>query len=489
MAEPSLRVEVFRTGTHQGDNGKLYSYTAEKVDQAIANFNPKKFRPPLIVTPSMDHNHRPYGDRELAASPLAHGVPSRLERVGDRVFAEFDKHSRHFAEWLEQGRIPGISAAFYGENHPSNPNPGEPTFRHFAGVLIPSVKGMELPGFSELIDGGAEELSPEMAAEFSEQSTITIVQALSRLRDWLIENQGREAADAIIPSLDLRSAIDQAADDNDIREFAIAAWRGVGDLQMRVNTLEYRVSEAESGETEEMFAEPATEPDAKSASASPDRDRVTDDVSVDTPSDSQPLTTTPDTPQDTMAENTVRIDYSTLIPAPASSESDAAELAAFAESQQRLAELEQQNQRLKEQLAELELKNTQAEVAAFCEPLPDELKQPIAIGEQSVSIAQFAESLDESNRSFLRGWIGEISKAIAPPEPTKEAVSPAPIDSAMFSEVTADADISLGVADVKDAVNFSEYDASSVAYANRVRSYAAQHGLSYIDASRAIGQP
>lgn len=430
-----LRIEVFQVGTHQGDNGKTYDYPPEKVDQAIANFDPKKFRPPLIVTPAMNHDHRPYGDRDLAISPLAHGVPSRLERIGDRVFAEFEKHTPHFAEWLKQGRIPGISAAFYSENDPRNPNPGEATFRHFAGVLFPSIKGMELPGFSELVAAGAELLSEDFAAAFAEDESGIIIDSLYRLRDWLIENKGRDEAEAVLPLQQLRGALElMQAEDRNQKSMLDQIWAAISDLAMRTSRLE--LMEAED-EDESEFAEPV--------------------------------------PPQTLEEN-VMSQPDSITPQP---EVDAA---AFAEVQAELEALRSANAELQSQLERLAVEKTRAEVAAFCEPLPADLKAPLSVGESVLDLAQFAESLSADGREFLKAWLPKIQVAIAQ---TETQPTPQPVSPAMFSEVSADAGESLlGTPD--ELANFAEYDPESIAYEQRVRAYAKEHQLTYAIAAQTL---
>lgn len=431
-----LRIEVFQVGTHQGDNGKTYDYPSEKVDQAIANFDPKKFRPPLIVTPAMNHDHRPYGDQDLAMSPLSHGIPSKLERVGDRVFAEFEKHTPHFAEWLKQGRIPGISAAFYSESDPRNPNPGEATFRHFAGVLFPSIKGMELPGFSELVEAGAEPLTEDLAAAFGEAESVIILDSLYRLRDWLVENKGREEAESVLPIEQLRDALALAQAENRNQDLMLEQiWSAIAGLAERTSRLEIAELEDED-ESSSEFAEPQAPPT-----------KTLEDNAM-----SQP-------------------DSPTLQP-----EVDAV---AFAEVQAELEALRSANAELQTRLDQLAAEKTRAEVAAFCEPLPADLKAPLSVGESILDLAQFAESLSGEGREFLKVWLPKIQEAIAATQPQPSQVNPA-----MFSEVSREAGESL--TGEGESINFAEYDPESISYEQRVRAYAREHGVSYPAAAQAV---
>jgi len=454
-----LRIEVFRPGSYRSVDGRTYEYTNDRIDRAIKNFDPKKFRPPAIVTPAMDHNHAPYDERELHRTPLAHGVPSKIERDGDRVYATFEKYTPHFAEWIEQGRIPGISTAFYLENDPGNPNPGEPTFKHFAGVLFPSVKGMAMPGFSEpsavpsasaLIDAGAEELTDDQAAAFSEVATETIVDSLYRLRDWLLESESRETAEALLPLDSLRLASESLLTDRNRRDADFeAVWQAIGMLSRRLNDQPEPVA----------FSEPTMPEDAIAPVAPLDPIDPTPDMTNPTP-----------TP---------------VVEPTESATPTAPDVAAFSEIQDRAATLEKENEALRQRLAELERDRVRAEVAAFCEPLPDDLKQPVTLGEKSVALAEFAEALPETDRAFLREWIGQIREAIAQPDPKPEPEPTPAAPSAMFSEVTGDASRPIASGSAQTPM-FSEYDADSQAYAAKVSAYAREHNLSYDAASRAL---
>jgi hypothetical protein len=377
-------------------------------------------------------------------------------REGNQVIAEFSKYTPQFAEWISQGRIPGMSTMFYSEDDPNNPNPGEPTFRHFAGVLFPSVKGLEMPGFAEetaptkddLIASGAEELPEGELAAFSESVSSTIIEAMFRLRDWLLEQNGRDTAEALLPLPELQyalSQIDQSrrneADERD------RLWETLYSFSERLEKLAQQIPTSSGDDNDDLvaFAEPVPNP---------------------TPTmTNEPLETA-------VQPEAVETDRAPALEA------------AFSEAATRAANLEAENQALRDRLAELELQQVRGEVMTFCEPLPENLKQPIAVGEQSVTLAAFAEKLPATDRQFLREWIGQIREAItdqATPEPEPETAIP----GAMFAEVSGDATAPLYIKSVS-APAFSEYDPESSAYAAKVSAYAMQHNISYDAAARAL---
>jgi transcriptional regulator with XRE-family HTH domain len=143
-----LTLEIFRSGKHPSADGRVLSFSGEDLDEIVETFDASRYRPPLVLTPSNDHVLN-CSDSEAPATPLCHGIPSRLRREGDKLLAEFDSVSDSFTKWLEQGLIPGFSSSFYMPGSSGNPRPGKKVLRHIASVLFPAVKGMEVPSFSE----------------------------------------------------------------------------------------------------------------------------------------------------------------------------------------------------------------------------------------------------------------------------------------------------------------------------------------------------
>ena len=146
--ELMLTLEIFRSGDHPSADGRFLSFSGDDLDEIVETFDTSQYRPPLVLTPSNDHVLN-CSDSEAPATPLCHGIPSRLRREGDKLLAEFDSVSDSFTKWLEQGLIPGFSSSFYMPGSGGNPHPGKKVLRHIASVLFPAVKGMEVPSFSE----------------------------------------------------------------------------------------------------------------------------------------------------------------------------------------------------------------------------------------------------------------------------------------------------------------------------------------------------
>lgn len=198
-----MQLEIFRAGKHTSADGRIFEFTREDLDEIVDTYDPATYRAPLILTAGNDHQVKG-DDASQAFKPLCHGVPENLKRVGDSLLAEFDKITPDFEQWLKDKRIPGISSSFYLPQSPNNPYPGKKALRHIASVLFPSVKGMALPGFSEMIERGAIEFelpTEDESVEFPiEYGAADLIGVLRRMRDYLIEQDGLEIADRVIPS-------------------------------------------------------------------------------------------------------------------------------------------------------------------------------------------------------------------------------------------------------------------------------------------------
>jgi hypothetical protein len=85
----------------------------------------------------------------------AYGWASRLGTVGDKLLAEGDQVDPAFAQLVNDGRYPKISASFFTPKSPANPVPGVWYLRHvgFLGGAAPAVTGLKPASFSADDDG------------------------------------------------------------------------------------------------------------------------------------------------------------------------------------------------------------------------------------------------------------------------------------------------------------------------------------------------
>ena len=103
-----------------------------------------------------------------------------------------------FAEAVAAGRYKKVSASFYQPDSPHNPVPGVYYLRHvgFLGAQPPAVKGLAPVQFAD--DGDC------VSFEFAEEDVSGILRRMAGLfrglRDYFVDKEGLDKADAIIPS-------------------------------------------------------------------------------------------------------------------------------------------------------------------------------------------------------------------------------------------------------------------------------------------------
>lgn len=153
-----VKLEILNKGKVQSVDGRWFDVGDEILNDLVETFNPKRFRPPLILTQGNDHDVAGFSDAGIAGddnkppAPLCHGIPSRVQREGDKLVAQFDSLSDSMRSWLNKKLIPGFSSSFYLPHTAGNPTPGKYCLRHIASVLFPAAKGMDVPGFSESLE-------------------------------------------------------------------------------------------------------------------------------------------------------------------------------------------------------------------------------------------------------------------------------------------------------------------------------------------------
>ncbi len=199
-------LEIFREGQHVSSDGVALLATNEVLNQIASNYDPGRFKAPLIV----GHCTPGYSDIELIDSQLSFGYPKALKIEGDRVKAVFDpdKISYQFREWVGKGAILGISCSLYPPDHPNNPFPGEFALRHIAGTGVqpPAIKGLqglEALGFSEK-EGNLQGTFPlsEFSYTFSEEGTWN-----DSLRGVILTPKAKEFAEIGIRAYNAMGAI------------------------------------------------------------------------------------------------------------------------------------------------------------------------------------------------------------------------------------------------------------------------------------------
>lgn len=237
-ASNAIEIDIFRAGTRTANNGATFTFSKSDLQQAVETFNPRIFRPPLIVS----HDTQGQKDEALAHTELCYGIPKYLKLVGNTLKAGFDKIAPQMVNWVRSGMLHSVSSSFYLPNSPNNPYPGKLSLRHIAalGATPPAVKGLTalefaVPEFNVFNEEGV--------VSFCMQNSSWAIAAdlFQRFREYLIEKDSLEVADRVLPAEQ------------------IAQLRSMGDnesmLQQQVYEMRSRIAEMEEEQATPNYGE------------------------------------------------------------------------------------------------------------------------------------------------------------------------------------------------------------------------------------------
>lgn len=189
-------IEIFRAGRRVDMHGREFDITTDDLADIAGRYDPAAFEAPLVI-----------GHPQLNAP--AYGWVAGLRVEGDTLVADAHQLDAAFAEAVSAGRYKKRSAAFLLPNAPNNPTPGKFYLQHvgFLGAQPPAVNGLRDVQFAA---------DSEHVAEFASDHRWgfrEIAKVFGRLRDWLTERDGAEAAEKVIPAWQIESLIDAAQPD------------------------------------------------------------------------------------------------------------------------------------------------------------------------------------------------------------------------------------------------------------------------------------
>lgn len=178
-------IEIFKGGPQVDNKGRTHDGSA-LIDKALAGFNAAVHEPPICVGHAKDN------------APAFGWVEGLKETVRDGtryLSAKFKDVVPEFADLAVAGLYKKRSAAFYPDGR----------LRHvaFLGAAPPAVKGLADIGFN---DDAADVL------EFDETNPWTwrtIAGVFRKLREYILEKDGAEKADAIIGNWDIEEIKDE----------------------------------------------------------------------------------------------------------------------------------------------------------------------------------------------------------------------------------------------------------------------------------------
>lgn len=185
-------LQIFKAGTHIAEDGRTLTFSEADMQQIAESYDPALHEAPIVVGhPTTD-------------AP-AYGWGKALSARNGVLFAEPQQVDADFAGMVNAGRFKKISASIFMPDTPGNPTPGKFYLRHigFLGAQPPAVKGLKSAAFAEDGAGTACFAMPLSSLGW------TLSDLFQRFRDWLIDTDGLETADQVIPQWQIRS-IDEA---------------------------------------------------------------------------------------------------------------------------------------------------------------------------------------------------------------------------------------------------------------------------------------
>lgn len=194
-ANQPTAIEIFRAGRHTDMRGRAFDITRADLADIASRYDPAKHEAPLVI-----------GHPEINAP--AYGWVSGLRVADDTLVADTHQVDPAFAEVVNKGRYKKRSASFLLPTAPGNPAPGQYYLNHvgFLGAQPPAVKGLRDAQFA------ASDQCIEFASDHR-WGFRDVASVFRRLRDWMVERDGAEAAELVIPTWQIDSLVEAAQPD------------------------------------------------------------------------------------------------------------------------------------------------------------------------------------------------------------------------------------------------------------------------------------
>jgi hypothetical protein len=172
-------IEIFKAGKWTDMSGVERSFSEADLDTIVSKYNPAQREAPLVLG-------HPKHDAP------AYGWVESLKREGGKLLAKVKQVSPAFAEWVKDGRYKKKSISVYPDF----------TLRHvgFLGAMQPAVPGLADGSFAERENPG-EILSFEFGEAWWKFTAIG--RLMQRFRDHIVEKEGLEKADAMLPQYEI----------------------------------------------------------------------------------------------------------------------------------------------------------------------------------------------------------------------------------------------------------------------------------------------
>ncbi|MGE0333087.1 MAG: peptidase [Ramlibacter sp.] len=175
--------------------GVAVTLTAEQLKGIAQRYDPAVHEAPIIIGhPTHD-------------AP-AFGWVKGLSFADGALVADEQQVDPTFAQMRSEGKFKKWSARFFTPNAKNNPTPGELYLKDvgFLGAATPAVKGLRAYSFADDTD---EVLTAEISfADMPAYSGGYMARLFRGLRDWLIDKEGKEVADRVLPDWEVQHLSD-----------------------------------------------------------------------------------------------------------------------------------------------------------------------------------------------------------------------------------------------------------------------------------------
>ena len=189
-------IHIFRTGKHAASSGEQLTFSEAQLAASAKAYDPAKHEAPIVIGHPKD-------------TAPAFGWIKSLDFADSQLRAEPHQVLEEFAELVKKGAFKKVSASFYTPEAKANPVPGVYYLRHvgFLGAQPPALKGLAPISFNEAEEG---------VVEFTDWSAMSIAGIFRRIKNWMIERDGQEKADSVLPEYELESLTVSAAKKDDM---------------------------------------------------------------------------------------------------------------------------------------------------------------------------------------------------------------------------------------------------------------------------------
>lgn len=190
---PTPTIEVFRSGTFTSMEGRRITYTPAQLRAIADAYDPATAPAPAVV-----------GHPDHTAPALAWVRSFAYDAQADRLRATLEDVQPELAEAVAAKTYRRVSLSMFDPDHPANPRPGTWYPRHvgFLGGASPAVTGLRLVEFA-LPSSEATTIEGDLAS-FTDGGASASASMFRRLRDWMIEQFGLDAADRVLPGYEIQ---------------------------------------------------------------------------------------------------------------------------------------------------------------------------------------------------------------------------------------------------------------------------------------------